>query len=571
MLQTSPFLNQRHHIYDLVIAASGNPFASVLHPADIFKLKKIAYITVAEIDCLSSMGRTILLVLSSSQQIFFCLIQDANNPSPTIRLINPEFEQVIKYVKNRSSLLKQLDTLKKRTLRIQMLVDEFKKDNPNWEGDFFKLRQFPYFALQALREQRIMAQQFGTIMLVWSILRRHGTESFTVERYYERSDSEKFDIRPVGFRYKKRKWYDLIELTGKSIFNQLCLFTGKNYEKFHKRVVQLPSSERQFFCIMDTDFNKPKNSLGQHIYFDLRMQIFSFFQAMMPMRVIASVGIMQAYLDTVFDNSLQIEVILNLSTPQGIYESAMRGARPMTVPFPGMCFKKIHNYPAPYYDVTHHDFTHLIAHSAFTLFEREVICQIYRFIKEFIIKEDRENLSLEWKEERKKILNLMEKVIDFDYYFLSGSQAEAEIYNTLPKIRWRWIVTFLYILNFNGENPDVVLEREFNFLKVSQCLQNFTRQMLEYLMQHYPSFVEISTLNEIIQEIEKRGNIESIVLVAERLSVKKTPSGPFKTIANISLSYKKCYRVIRFPVKPTYLEKYNLLKYILNLCVTLKR
>ncbi len=162
-------------------------------------------------------------------------------------------------------------------------------------------------------------------------------------------------------------------------------------DAFIANLRKLPASEQQFLLIPDVQGDNPlltivqknggdafKTTISQIIKGQTTINAFNRLKEppQRLMRMVPSVGMMQAFLDAQYAEPVQIKPRVYLSTEMQIRECGRKDTRDMMMPFPdssgqSRCPPKADGFLSPGIDFTYHDFYHAIIASAIGKFYRE--------------------------------------------------------------------------------------------------------------------------------------------------------------------------------------------------------
>lgn len=216
-------------------------------------------------------------------------------------------------------------------------------------------KDLPYFILEALRRGLLDpvqgTHQVATTLNFWAALQYHqGPQDLKLIRFDSPEANEIFDETFKGY------------------------LKGDKREIFMKKMSQLPASEQAFLMVPDLQKNNVKSTFTVSQVIGNTLKVFN---RVKSMRLVPSIGMMQAYLDAEFDEPVRIKPIIYLSTQKQIRENALKSTRDMMMPFPdnlgnNHCPPKADFLSAPWYDFPYHDFYHAVLASAVGALYREV-------------------------------------------------------------------------------------------------------------------------------------------------------------------------------------------------------
>lgn len=199
---------------------------------------------------------------------------------------------------------------------------------------------FPLYALHALGMGHITQMQFGTLMIFQNAQKSYG-HTETVPLYYKKlsilvDPSALFGIFFPG--KKEEAW-----------------LTKEQQDEWLRKVTLLPKSEQQFLLVRNAPFDLGSVSAA------VNRVGFKIFSHGGNIRIIPSVGMMQAFVDVVHgENAPQVNPVLGHSTVEDVRKSALANKRDLAVPFPGAPLPdKADGYLAKGHDFIFHDFFHI--------------------------------------------------------------------------------------------------------------------------------------------------------------------------------------------------------------------
>lgn len=449
-----------------------------------FYIINLSYIDKQKIE-----RRTMMMIFSISQQIMIGIVAKVNAPrlSLTCKIVlnahnnqrNPEYAEVVKSVTNLPSLEETLDHLPESERTIEKLLRALKK--ANWKDPVFKLKDYPLYALKALREGGMTPHQFGTIQLHWTAHQKN----------------RKVEILPL-FSKSKENSLALLQILPQVLTPQIgkvSFLSQTKMREFFQGARKLPLSERQFFVVADDPDSKlsgGKETFSQSINFKINIFCRFIFNGQ-KMRMIPSVGLMQNYLNLAFENPVRINISLGMSPVEDFFNHS---ARVMGVPFPGVFLETIiHGLPGEFEDFTFHDLYHAISMSILPIEERKVMLKIAYFTVDFIRKMNEQCISLkersEWNRELPEFRVLVQKIVDFDYYFFNKKKYKKMDHDG-DMMFWERIRYFIKVLN---GDEDCSLE------DYSSIQDTFIKQLMQYIVTHFPAVVKVEKLNEIIETL----------------------------------------------------------------------
>lgn len=227
----------------------------------------------------------------------------------------------------------------------------------------------PYLGMEALRKGLLDPEhgpkQAATLLNFWSALQYHKdpNDLQTVELFIGDAPN------PQAVAWMKQTF-----ITGGIPFLE-----DRKFDAFMNHMRQLPLSEQRFLLVPDLQGDVSLNQIGREnrgnifkatisqVVKDLEINVFN--RVHPKMRLVPSVGMMQAFLDAQYDEPIEIKPRIYRSTAMQIRECGLTDRRDMMMPFPdpsgaNRCPATADGYAAPWYDFPYHDFYHAILASA---------------------------------------------------------------------------------------------------------------------------------------------------------------------------------------------------------------
>ncbi len=248
----------------------------------------------------------------------------------------------------------------------------------------------PYFAIEALRrgflDHEHGPKQVATILNFWGALQYHGKDQTVLQTI------DLTDRLAESLITQTCYTYDFVEKA-----TSIPYLDGTKYNDFIEKTSRLPLSEQRFLLVPDIQGEKSREWIDSNqseatISQALKVLSFNVFGRVehdeQPMRIVPSMGMMQAFLDAQHKEPVKIRPTLYLSTEMQIRECGLSGRRDMLMPFPdGMGNNRspatADGVKAPWYDFIIHDFSHADAASALGKTYRQAIIRASDAIIEF--------------------------------------------------------------------------------------------------------------------------------------------------------------------------------------------
>lgn len=266
----------------------------------------------------------------------------------------------------------------------------------------------PYVTMAALKRRYLNLEhgqkQVATILNFWSALKYHASPT---------------DLKTMNlFDSDGKPNQDSVHLIKRTLvgipdpYPPFSFLDGKKFDDFMNKMKLLPPSEQRFLFVPNL---QPcySRQLPDTISMAIMEQttIFVFNRANhKDHRIIPSVGMMQAFLDTEFgQEAVRITPKIYLSTQKQIRECGVIDTRDMMMSFPdengdNRCPSAADGYLAPWYDFSYHDFYHAIVTSAVGSFFRKKAIEMSDFV---------ERLPNEYDAEQKR--KLAAKISDLEF------------------------------------------------------------------------------------------------------------------------------------------------------------
>jgi hypothetical protein len=226
----------------------------------------------------------------------------------------------------------------------------------------------PYLAMDALRKGLIDPLQAATALNFWSALRYHGSPN---------------DLQTIEIFHRGAPNEEAISLMKQTFATGSVPFLdGPKFQTFMDNMLLLPPSEQRFLLVPDIQGDASLSTIarqngGDHfkatisqVVKDLEINVFNRVQP--KMRMVPSVGMMQAFLNAQYEEPIEIKPKIYLSTAMQIRQCGLDDTRDMMMPFPdapealgnSRCPQKADGHQAPWYEFPYHDFYHAILASA---------------------------------------------------------------------------------------------------------------------------------------------------------------------------------------------------------------
>lgn len=301
---------------------------------------------------------------------------------------NAVYFEVTRRIKNLDDLEARMEQLPDKEKWIPALLEAIKKEPiPDWEAPIFKLTDYPLYLLAALKNRKVDAQQFGTVMLYWVTCQRHPAHEI-----------KSIPIFINGQRNKEAERYIIQTLRTRDFTPQLPpreddLLNAEQIDTLFAKLQTLPASEQQIFIILDVQGiikkgESPINkTISQHILYGQRLNVFNrLLEEETALRMIPSVGLMQAFIDVIGgENAVKINPVIGLSSLDDIRKNGLEATRDMAFQFPGILLpERADGVLAPDADFTYHDFYHTFMASMLSDTSRKRIIALADAIKAYL-------------------------------------------------------------------------------------------------------------------------------------------------------------------------------------------
>lgn len=249
----------------------------------------------------------------------------------------------------------------------------------------------PYLAAQALRKGFLDPvhgpKQVATILNFWGALQCH---------LKDKNGLQTIPLFLSGITNPLAESLIRQTLDAKNIATNtpsIPFLEGEKLITFMNKMRELPLSEQRFLLVHDiqvrNNWNAPALTISQILNTSL-VNVFSrVHHNRQPMRVIPSLGMMQAFLEAQYDEPVTIKPRLYLSTEMQIRECGLKGCRDILMPFPDANGENrspstADESQAPWYDFPYHDFYHAIVASATGETYRKVGVLAFDAIADFV-------------------------------------------------------------------------------------------------------------------------------------------------------------------------------------------
>ncbi len=233
-------------------------------------------------------------------------------------------------------------------------------------------QKLPYIALEALRRGLLDPQhgqkQVATLLNFWAALQ------------YHQGPSDLETVSVFSSKAEKLMKQTFTHSTNPSIDPFL---EGDKFDLFMEKMKSLPPSEQRFLLVPDIQDNiaislttvengrSPFEASVSQAAKATGINVFNRLTCYgMPMRIIPSNGMMQAFLDAQYrEDAVEIKPRVYLSTLRHIYNNRLTNTCDMMMPTPdnegkSRCPSTADGFQAPWYDFPYHDFYHSITTSA---------------------------------------------------------------------------------------------------------------------------------------------------------------------------------------------------------------
>ncbi|MBS0615477.1 MAG: hypothetical protein JSR58_02875 [Verrucomicrobia bacterium] len=257
------------------------------------------------------------------------------------------------YIENK--VLNVTHDIHTQALSIIETLDSFDFRNAPNNSVLFK-DDFPFLVLSALQcewlDQKNGEMQAATALNFWSAYQFHDKNSQVIETIPLFQNDQ---VNPLA--------EPLLKETFKRSIDNFEYLEGNKYVKFLEQMRQLPKSEQQFLLVPDIQ-KAEDQTVSQAIKKNAHFNVFNRTPHKgQTMRIVPSVGMMQAFLNAQYDEPVKITPRLYLSSIEQIRECGLTDTRDMMTSVPSKyksnrCPDKADGYLAPWYDFAYHDFYH---------------------------------------------------------------------------------------------------------------------------------------------------------------------------------------------------------------------
>jgi hypothetical protein len=279
--------------------------------------------------------------------------------------------------------------------------------NGNWNSASIKNKMMPYIALLGYQNGAINKDDFVTLMLYWVARKQYGDQLMILTPThpdYTRSLSANLTVHPTALAMKKFQM--LFENKKNFRMKNAYYFSAADLESFLQVVSMLPRSQQVMFSALENiaTMQLPDKNLkiidvlsGDNVNFFaltrniITSSIFSYFlpETVDAIRLIPSLGLMQAYLNTKFgENAVVINPVMGVSSVKQIRVNGLEKSRDMAFVFPGVNLPAYaDHYLAQGDDFRVHDFYHAFAASAVPHEHRVLMVGLADVIKAYLPKQ----------------------------------------------------------------------------------------------------------------------------------------------------------------------------------------
>lgn len=248
-----------------------------------------------------------------------------------------------------------INALPDKEIQISQLLTALK--DKDWKHGIFKDKNYPFYALEAVKLNKMSSSEFCTLMFYWTANRYHTTKTNQVAAIPLFLDGKP---NPQAVQMLKET---MKSTPGMKTFESTEFLTNEQLEELFRQMEKAPSFEQQFFLVpqslQDTIFNAIQyNKIN--IFGNVRSEL---------KRMIPSFTLMQRFLDIKFGpQAIKINPVIGLSHFKDIIANGAGGQRDMAIPFPGVTLpEKADNLLAPGFDFSYHDFYHAFIVSSIPL------------------------------------------------------------------------------------------------------------------------------------------------------------------------------------------------------------
>lgn len=421
------------------------------------------------------------------------------NSSKFLKYSNSAYFEVTRRIKNLDQLEKILDSLPDKELEINQLIE--KLNSQNWD---FKNKDYPYYFLLALRENRISSHQFGTIMRYYSTTVYHKKEEIQILSLFN-ADGTK---NPLAYQYIKQtlKLHHSGLITDFAcVKNEEPLMSDDEFDLLFEKMKDLPPSEQQIFIIPDIYKESPLSnpSITLAVRNNTAINIFNRFEIEYSQkRMIPSIGLLQTFVKVLYpDSYVQVNPVIGLSSLDDIRQNGLDATRDVAVSFPWVSLpNSADRYKSPYeYDFSGHDDYHVIITSAIPHECKKQTIRISDIIQKYM-----KDHSLESNSSLKEFRAMF---IDMELFLFRREfrkENNADKLEDIPRVFWKSIIKVFASHERNNYVPKIKYSQEKDILKliIEEMVSPFLKEEigLRRVVQANRDDPRIQVIEELLNE-----------------------------------------------------------------------
>lgn len=291
---------------------------------------------------------------------------------------DPFYREMTRRLHNRGALEIKLDGLSAE--KVNELERELRVGN--WGAAIFDEAEYPYYALELLRQGRVTSQQFGTVQQFWSATQTHGVKPEVIS-LFDRDGR----VNPTARDYIAKTLPLQKEAREGKLNTAVNFFDPNLLDSYFEAMRRAPVSEQVLFIVPDNQRRwtfDPTRDVGK-TYFNhtISQEIrhstgINALARVADSRIVPPLGVMQTFLNVFYeDNAVYLNPVLGLSSLKDIRHNGLNDCRDMAIPFPGITLPdRADGFWAPSYDFTYHDFYHAITASQMPRGDRRKMIQV---------------------------------------------------------------------------------------------------------------------------------------------------------------------------------------------------
>jgi hypothetical protein len=245
-----------------------------------------------------------------------------------------EKENNLELVKKESAFAEKLRTkiseLNIQNAQLNTVSEAIKSfNNIKRDGEHFILlnKNLPFFAVEALRRGFISSAQAATTLNFWGILQQHGEKNIEIVEMFEGKNVNPFAEQLI------RQTLQVEAPTGEK--KNKFLLEKSAWEHFIQQTREQPVSEHRFFLVPEVPYSRL--TISQAINRDAQFNVLGQLTVnKKSMRIVSSVGIMQAFLKAQYEEPVKITPIIYDPTFTQIRGATLAHECNMRVPFPAI-------------------------------------------------------------------------------------------------------------------------------------------------------------------------------------------------------------------------------------------